>query len=118
MIKWGAVVPAAERDRMLDAFSRAFGPARPVVKEPSSPALEGAPAVFTRACLTCHDRDLIAQQRLTRAGWVREVEKMIRWGAPVSESDKSALVDYLASPLPRGEEGQGDGALKGAGAAR
>jgi hypothetical protein len=43
---------------------------------------------------------LIAQQRLTRAGWVREVEKMIRWGAPVNEAEKSVLVDFLADRYP------------------
>jgi mono/diheme cytochrome c family protein len=118
MIKWGAVVPAAERDQLLDRLAGAFGPTRVAPSEQAATPRDAAAAVFTRSCLACHDRDLIAQQRLTRAGWVREVEKMIRWGAPVSESEKSALVDYLASPLPRGGEGQGDGALKGAGAAR
>ena len=48
----------------------------------------------------CHERDLIAQQRLTRSGWAREVDKMIRWGAPVSEADKSGLVDFLAERYP------------------
>jgi len=41
--------------------------------------------------------DIIEQQRLGRAGWVREVDKMIRWGASVSETEKQALVDYLAA---------------------
>jgi DMSO/TMAO reductase YedYZ molybdopterin-dependent catalytic subunit len=61
---------------------------------------DDAPDAFTRSCLICHDRDLIAQQRLPRAGWVREVEKMMRWGAPVSEPEKTALVDYLAKHYP------------------
>jgi len=61
---------------------------------------DDAPDAFTRSCLICHDRDLIAQQRLPRAGWVREVEKMMRWGAPVNEPEKTALVDYLAKHYP------------------
>lgn len=63
-------------------------------------AASDVPEVFTRSCLTCHERDLIAQQRLARAGWMREVEKMTRWGAPVSEPEKAALVDFLAKTYP------------------
>jgi cytochrome c5 len=48
-------------------------------------------------CLLCHEADLIVSQRLSRAGWVREVDKMIRWGAVVSDADKEPLVDYFAA---------------------
>ena len=47
-------------------------------------------------CLVCHGADLILQQRLARDGWAREVDKMIGWGAVIVESEKAALVDYLA----------------------
>jgi hypothetical protein len=47
----------------------------------------------TRAC---HGPGLIAQQRLNVAGWTREVNKMIGWGAAVSDEDKDALIAYLA----------------------
>jgi sulfite oxidase len=75
------------------------------VQQDASPArsedgVNDTPDVLTRSCLTCHERDLIAQQRLARPGWVREVEKMTRWGAQVSEPEKSALVDYLAKRYP------------------
>src|SRR5215471_2894692 len=54
-------------------------------------------------CVTCHESDVIVAQRLSRQGWTREVEKMIRWGAPVSDSEKEILVDYLAANFkPRG----------------
>ena len=46
-------------------------------------------------CLNCHEADLIVSQRLSRQGWTREVEKMIRWGAVVSDAEKEPLVDYL-----------------------
>jgi hypothetical protein len=100
MIKWGAVVAPDERERVLDALAKAFGPARSTRQEQAAEKVEVLPGVVTRSCLTCHEHDLIAQQRLTRAGWVREVEKMIRWGAPVSEAEKSVLVDYLAGRYP------------------
>jgi cytochrome c5 len=47
-------------------------------------------------CTACHTPSLIAQQRLDRAGWTREMDKMIRWGAVVSDADKDALINYFA----------------------
>jgi cytochrome c5 len=46
-------------------------------------------------CVTCHEADLIMAQRLGKPGWTREVEKMIRWGAKVTDAEKEPLVDYL-----------------------
>ncbi len=47
-------------------------------------------------CVTCHEADVIVAQRLTRQGWTREVEKMVRWGAKVTDAEKGPLVDYLS----------------------
>ena len=58
----------------------------------------GPGADVTRGkCLTCHGVDLIRQQRLTRNGWEREVDKMVRWGARVTDAERSAVIDYLAA---------------------
>ena len=46
--------------------------------------------------VACHGPSLIAQQRLDRNGWTREVDKMTRWGANVQPEDKDALIAYLA----------------------
>jgi len=54
----------------------------------------------------CHGPALIAQQRLDRNGWTREIDKMVRWGAVVSAVDRDPLIDYLVRtfnvnrPLP------------------
>src|SRR5215831_10710122 len=54
----------------------------------------------------CHGPSMIAQQRLDRNGWGREVDKMTRWGAPLQPGDRDALIAYLARqfnsnrPLP------------------
>lgn len=48
-------------------------------------------------CLSCHGDDLIQGQRLTTMGWTREVEKMVRWGARVTDAEKAPLVAYLAA---------------------
>ena len=93
MVRWGAQVPDADRETLLAYLSAHFAP---------SPVVEGARGVpgervFAAACALCHEADLVDQQRLSRAGWVREVDKMIRWGAPVPAADKDALVEYLTA---------------------
>jgi DMSO/TMAO reductase YedYZ molybdopterin-dependent catalytic subunit len=52
---------------------------------------------LTTACLVCHDADVIRQQRLTRAQWEAEMNKMIGWGARVRDEDRVRLLDYLSS---------------------
>jgi hypothetical protein len=49
------------------------------------------------ACLECHDAGIIVQQRLSRAAWSTEVDKMTRWGATVAAQDREAFIEYLAS---------------------
>ena len=44
----------------------------------------------------CHGASLIAQQRLDVAGWTREVNKMVGWGAEIAGSDREDLIRYLA----------------------
>jgi sulfite oxidase len=55
------------------------------------------PPALKSSCLACHDEDVITQQRLTRAQWDAEINKMVGWGAKVSDQDRSALLDYFAS---------------------
>jgi mono/diheme cytochrome c family protein len=97
MIRWGAVVDADEREPMLDYLAAHFTP-KPVPSHIVATA--GTEEVYKRACFGCHEDDLIEAQRLTRTGWTREVEKMIRWGAVVPEADKDALVEYLVARYP------------------
>src|ERR1700686_1010931 len=54
-------------------------------------------AKATTACLECHEARIILQQRLSKAAWTKEVDKMIKWGAVVEASDRDALIDYLSS---------------------
>ena len=49
------------------------------------------------ACTSCHDAHIIVQQRLTKAAWGKELDKMIKWGAIVNPSDRDALVDYFSA---------------------
>ena len=75
----------------------------PATMPPASPS-SPLPAVFKSACAVCHEDDVVRQQRLTRAQWDRELNKMTGWGAKVKDEDRAGLLDYLFSnygPRPR-----------------
>ncbi len=58
----------------------------------------------SRSCIPCHSLRLIHSQRLSKAAWTKELDKMAGWGTTVS--DREALLEYLMSnfgddkPLP------------------
>jgi len=49
------------------------------------------------ACAECHETRIIVQQRLSKAAWTKEVDKMMKWGAVVDAQDRDALIDYLST---------------------
>jgi len=57
------------------------------------------------ACTPCHSLRLIHSQRLSRAGWTKELDKMAGWGTKMT--DREALLEYLVAnygddkPLPK-----------------
>jgi Spy/CpxP family protein refolding chaperone len=65
----------------------------------ASPELPAGPmrAKATTACTECHDSRILLQQRLSKAAWTKEVDKMMKWGAVVDPQDRDALIDYLSS---------------------
>ena len=65
---------------------------RAQISLPDAPGVD----VARSACVACHGAALIVGQRLTRAGWDREVAKMERWSRPVPSPDRDRLIDYLA----------------------
>jgi cytochrome c2 len=95
MIRWGAVVSDTEKEVLIDYFAAHFKP-RSAASAPAAGDDRGK-KIFEEKCLLCHEADLTQQQRLSRQGWTREVEKMIRWGAAVSDAEKEQLIDYLFS---------------------
>jgi hypothetical protein len=48
-----------------------------------------------RVCQPCHSLRLIHSQRLSRATWTRELDKMAGWGTSYQEKD--ALLEYLVA---------------------
>jgi len=97
MVRWGALVSSSERGPMLDYLARHFFATRPAASQQLPDTASAGQATYRRTCLTCHEGDLVEQQRLTKAGWTREVEKMVRWGAPVPAAEKDGLVDFLTA---------------------
>lgn len=96
MIRWGSQITPEEREVLQPYLAAHFAP-KPAVSHPN---VEAGAATFKRACTTCHDADIIEQQKLSKTGWTNSVNKMVRWGAAVPETDKEALVDYLVSRFP------------------
>jgi hypothetical protein len=60
---------------------------------PSGPMHDKA----TTACTECHEARIIVQQRLSKAAWSKEVDKMVKWGAVVEPADRDGLIDYFSS---------------------
>jgi hypothetical protein len=54
-------------------------------------------AKATTACTECHEARIILQQRLSKATWAKEVDKMTKWGALLDANDRDALIDYLSA---------------------
>jgi len=94
MIRWGAVASDSEKEILIDYFAANFKPRSAAAGATAAGADQGK-QIFEEKCLLCHEADLTVQQRLSRQGWTREVEKMVRWGAVVTDAEKEPLVDYL-----------------------
>jgi len=62
------------------------------------PELPAGPmkAKATTACTECHEARIVIQQRLSKAAWTKEVDKMAKWGALVDPQERDALIDYLS----------------------
>jgi mono/diheme cytochrome c family protein len=61
-----------------------------------APLAIDAKKIAENACLSCHQEDMLQQQRLTKAQWEKTVTKMAGWGANLEEAEKPALVEWLA----------------------
>lgn len=96
MVRWGAPVQTdADRALVLSYLTRLAVP-ESMSDGPDAAEQRGA-EIFRDRCLSCHQTELVRQQRLTATGWAREVEKMMRWGAEVRDDEKQPLINYLSS---------------------
>jgi mono/diheme cytochrome c family protein len=67
--------------------------------------MEAAKKEEQQECIACHGLRFIHTQRLSKAAWQKELDKMAGWGAEMK--DKQLLLDYLsteysdAKPIPQ-----------------
>ena len=110
MMRWGAEVKDSDKEQLVN-FLAANYPSRAFTKEPPPPpaaaldakVIASGKAIFETKCLTCHGEDLVKQQRLSKIGWTKEVEKMMRWGTEISDEEKAQLIDYLSGEMKSGK---------------
>ena len=57
--------------------------------------LEAAKKEEARECVACHGLRFIHSQRLSKAAWQKELDKMAGWGAEMK--DRQLLLDYLSA---------------------
>jgi hypothetical protein len=56
------------------------------------------------ACAPCHNISRIQDQHLTRLQWAAELDKMEDLGAVIADSDRDALLNYLAENFAREDD--------------
>ena len=95
MMRWGAEVPATEKDAFINYLASLFNPSRP---RPDTgkfiPDAKGSD-LFQLSCMGCHDDKPITAMKRDRTAWAREIEKMRIWGAYVPDERKEELIEYL-----------------------
>jgi mono/diheme cytochrome c family protein len=52
------------------------------------------------ACTTCHGKELVAQQRITRKQWEAVLKKMTTWGAPLDPAAAVNVARHLSETYP------------------
>ena len=57
--------------------------------------IEAAKKEEQRECIACHGLRFIHTQRLSKAAWGKELDKMAGWGAEMK--DRQLLLDYLSA---------------------
>ncbi len=51
--------------------------------------------VVQSKCVICHTQDYVTQQRLTPGQWQKTVEKMRKFGAPLTDDEVKLVSEYL-----------------------
>lgn len=91
----GAVIvtPQAERQEGQEAAAAKKD------KNERTPRLPEGPgrALLVRACVQCHDLQLVISHRETAAAWRRTVDEMIQLGAQLKDDEAEVVATYLAT---------------------
>ncbi len=77
-----------------------------------------ARAIVQSKCVICHSAEYVTQQRLTPAQWKSTVEKMRKFGSPLTDDEVKQVSDYLGKhwtpDLPEGRTPRAVAPPKGA----
>lgn len=60
-------------------------------------AVQDGEALVQARCTICHNTERIDAARYDKAGWEQTADKMIGKGARLTEAERTAVIDYLAS---------------------
>jgi len=101
MILWGAQVADADKDALIDYLTRTFHSSRPRPATSKTVPEGKGMDIFQISCMSCHDDKPVAALKLDRAGWTRQVDRMIHWGAYVPTARKEELIEYLLMNFAR-----------------
>lgn len=83
------------------AFAQSPMTAPPATTGASSPLPPGPGRDTTiRVCSGCHDPAIVAQQRLSRDGWIELVNTMAARGAKATDAQLDEITTYLATSFP------------------
>ena len=83
---------------IASAFTFAFSTAARAADQATiekQAAIEKGQKEEQRSCLPCHSLRIIHSNRLSRAGWNKELDKMAGWGAKYS--DRAGILEYLVA---------------------
>ncbi|MSO20060.1 MAG: hypothetical protein EXQ56_06270 [Acidobacteria bacterium] len=68
--------------------------------------------IVQEACSVCHDTEVIATMRRTKAEWTETVQDMVSRGAPLLEGEREMVIEYLSKyfgpdkPLDKGAQNE------------
>jgi outer membrane biosynthesis protein TonB len=72
----------------------------PTVAPTATPEATEGPAegrlLLEDRCVACHTLDRVESARKTEEAWLETVNRMVEYGAQLSDPEKEVLVDYLA----------------------
>ena len=92
MIDYGAQ-PLRPTPGVIDYLS---GAAMEGAGDSMGAALDGATLVETR-CSLCHGTDQIYAADMDEEGWTNTVDRMIDYGAQLTETERQTVIDYLVA---------------------
>lgn len=99
MVLRGAQVGPGDIDKVVDYLATNFGPGinvPPPVHQVSLPDGPGKDLV-EKNCVLCHGLDRVAQVKRSDRGWTQVLDRMVFYGAPLSDKDQKTVAAYLDS---------------------